>query len=59
MGALTSILKFPWRIIKCILKIEEIHKFETNHTEHHIQRVEPKINRIAEDVAFIRGKLEN
>ena len=29
-----------------------------NHLDHHEKRLEPKINRIAEDVAYIRGRLE-
>lgn len=61
-GAL-AIIGFIFGFCKWVVKKSEATSKENqvllnNHLAHHEERLEPKINEISENVAWIRGKLD-
>ena len=48
-----------WVISRNDKRIERIETQNTNHLTHHVDRLEPKVEIIAKDVAYIRGWIDS
>lgn len=59
----TALIVCLFKFVKWLIRYSQAVSLDNqvslnNHLDHHEKRVEPKINKIAEDVAYIRGKLD-